>query len=360
MTIVDSIIAPGAPAHLIFDVRVKDIIRLYRRKSIDVTEEFQGLDRIGLYRCSKSGVKFFHPVIVGSQSFYEAIRLHERYYDLDKYEFRYASALIGPGERVLDVGCGVGNFAEAVPGATYTGLELSQSAVAEARRRRLTVYDETVEAHSRRLSGQYDVVVSFQVLEHTPQPSAFLAGCRQALRDGGLLVVSVPNDDGFEGVCVNDVLNMPPHHLSRWSEKALVGLLAEAGFVNATVHYEPLQPYHRLWFSRQFFLRALYRRLLGRAPRPVERGPLFTLLYALSQVLALLFAPALETDRKIAFGHTIIVSAKAGVVRARSGRQADDGQPMRRTAHKSADGAAGTPVGTTTDTSVGTADAGWP
>lgn len=331
MASVESIIAPGAPAHLIFDVRVKDIIRLYRRKSIDVSREFEGVERIGLYRCSKSGVKFFHPLVAGGQDFYEAIRLHERYYDREKYEFRYASALIEAGDRVLDVGCGVGNFAEAVPEADYTGLELSESAIAEARTNLLTVHNETIEWHSRRLPGHYDVVVSFQVLEHTTRPVDFLAGCRRALRPGGLLVVSVPNDDGFEGVCVNDVLNMPPHHLSRWSEQALVGLLKETGFVNAAIHYEPLQPYHRLWFSRQFFLRALYRRLLRRAPRPVEQGPLFTLLYAVSHILGLLFAPALETDRKIAFGHTIIVSAKAGPLPKRSGQHPTGAAEKERT-----------------------------
>ncbi len=99
------------------------------------------------------------------------------------------------GSRVLDVGAGIGTFLANArdDGWSVSGTEVSRSAIAIARER----YGiEIVEGQlgDAALSGPFDLVSMWHVLEHLPSPSLGLRQCRALLRTGGLLVVAVPND----------------------------------------------------------------------------------------------------------------------------------------------------------------------
>lgn len=67
-----------------------------------------------------------------------------------------------------------------------------------------------------------DVVVALQVLEHLHCADAFLAGCRAALRDGGILVLSTPNRETFPA-------GRNPSHVHEYDSRELRRLL-EARF----------------------------------------------------------------------------------------------------------------------------------
>ncbi|WP_236035813.1 class I SAM-dependent methyltransferase [Helicobacter turcicus] len=69
--------------------------------------------------------------------------------------------------------------------------------------------------------GQFDRVCSFQVLEHVSNPYSFLNAQIKCLKKGGLLFVAVPSEEGFMRYVSNEILNCPPHHVSRYTDKAL-------------------------------------------------------------------------------------------------------------------------------------------
>ncbi|CAF3006400.1 unnamed protein product, partial [Rotaria sp. Silwood2] len=89
------------------------------------------------------------------------------------------------GKRVLEIGCGIGtdaiNFVRA--GAIYTGLELSKVSL-DVTKKRFAVYnlqpEALLEGNAEELdkifpimndtSKQFDLIYSFGVLHHTPQP----------------------------------------------------------------------------------------------------------------------------------------------------------------------------------------------
>lgn len=106
------------------------------------------------------------------------------------------------GKRVLEIGCGIGtdtiNFAR--HGAKVTAVDLSEKSLEIARRRAevfgLTDQIQFVLADSERLSealpvGEYDLVYSFGVLHHTPDPDRALAESRRYLKPGGALKLMV-------------------------------------------------------------------------------------------------------------------------------------------------------------------------
>jgi 2-polyprenyl-3-methyl-5-hydroxy-6-metoxy-1,4-benzoquinol methylase len=101
-----------------------------------------------------------------------------------------------PLGRVLDVGCGEGGAAAPLraAGADWiSGIELHPAAAERAR----TVYDEVVtgraEDSTDRLSGPFDTILAYDVLEHLAEPRVVLDGLRAVATAGARLHVSVPN-----------------------------------------------------------------------------------------------------------------------------------------------------------------------
>ena len=106
------------------------------------------------------------------------------------------------GRRILDVACGVGYGSALMSrwGADHvTGLDLSASAIADAERLFASERTRFVCAEGERLSrffeaGEFDLVVSFETIEHVADPQSFLGEVRKVLKPGGVIVMSCPND----------------------------------------------------------------------------------------------------------------------------------------------------------------------
>jgi len=61
----------------------------------------------------------------------------------------------------------------------------------------------------------------------------------------------VPNDDGFLGTTRNYSLNMPPHHVSKWTKQALTTLAEIHGLELRALIEEPIRAFHREHFRAQ-------------------------------------------------------------------------------------------------------------
>jgi SAM-dependent methyltransferase len=98
------------------------------------------------------------------------------------------------GDRVLDVGCGVGQVVRRLRDGGYAahGVEVSEPNVAKARQFGLDcqMYDGRQLPFPDRHFGS---VGALNVLEHVEQPEAFLTELVRVTRPGGRLVVSSPN-----------------------------------------------------------------------------------------------------------------------------------------------------------------------
>jgi len=200
-----------------------DIIQLYKvQLGIDVSSFFSGNDTFFLYQCNETGYRFYHPQgMEGDGDFYGTLQqsLADDYYHEWKFENQLALDVINPGEKVLDIGCGIGNFLiRAKDKATATGLELNEKAIEVARHRGLNVLNEMIETHALSYAEHYDVVCLFQVLEHIYDVKPFVENALKVLKPGGKLVIGVPNNEpyflGYDKYCT---LNLPPHHMGLWN-----------------------------------------------------------------------------------------------------------------------------------------------
>jgi len=108
---------------------------------------------------------------------------------------RRTSAVRTRAGRVLDVGCGRGNFlrfvAAAHPGLERCGIELDPLRAAEARAADPQARIETGDAAAAlaALPGTFDVITLWDVFEHLADPGAVLGALAARLAPGGLLFV---------------------------------------------------------------------------------------------------------------------------------------------------------------------------
>jgi len=298
---------------LVDSVATTELALLYRRHGIDTAPWFDGVPAIARFRCAVCDLRFFSPACAGGDRFYEQLQRFDWYYQDAKPEYHYARQYIHDTQRVLEVGCGKGAFRAFLPESVdYTGLEFNDDAVDKATIAGLNVRKEPVEAHATRHPAGYDIVCSFQVLEHVPHPATFLDACVAALADGGLLIIAVPAEDSFLSVAVNAPLNMPPHHALRWTDRALASMAARRGLSPVALWHEPVADFHRAWQAHTLAHRYLVEKGLG-STRLIDtrlRYRALTRLIRNRKVRGHFAQKALDMHPVLGHGHTVVLVAK--------------------------------------------------
>jgi 2-polyprenyl-6-hydroxyphenyl methylase / 3-demethylubiquinone-9 3-methyltransferase len=162
------------------------------------------------------------------------------------------------GLRVLDIGCGGGLVAEPLArlGATVTAIDPAPENIGAARRHAepqgLMIDYRACLAEELVASGEtFDCVVCLEVIEHVPDPAAFVAMVAKTVRPGGLLVMSTINRTlkayALAIVGAEYVLGWLPRGTHQWDRfvttDEMRGHLRNAGLVDpsfAGIAYNPL------------------------------------------------------------------------------------------------------------------------
>jgi len=159
------------------------------------------------------------------------------------------------GGKLLDIGCGTGEFLAMAQDAGYsvTGIDFSQMTIEIARSQfgLKELYPCTVEELvSQKPNEKYDVIVFFELLEHVDDVPGFMSSVKRLLAPGGFIALSVPNRDRWRvnpvGLSVRE-WDYPPNHFTCWSIPALVNLFTRHGFSVLSVKVEPLKALDRDW-----------------------------------------------------------------------------------------------------------------
>jgi 2-polyprenyl-3-methyl-5-hydroxy-6-metoxy-1,4-benzoquinol methylase len=108
-----------------------------------------------------------------------------------------AGGRLGPGKRVLEIGCGTGMFTAtfAESGARILAVDISPDLIARARRRglpaeRVTFLNRPFEECA--INGPFDAIIGSSVLHHLDVPSA-LRKIHDLLEPGGVISFAEPN-----------------------------------------------------------------------------------------------------------------------------------------------------------------------
>jgi 2-polyprenyl-3-methyl-5-hydroxy-6-metoxy-1,4-benzoquinol methylase len=145
---------------------------------------------------------------------------------------------------ILDIGCSSGGFLSTMMSDSWKlcGIEMEPSMAERARRTTgaEVFIGDAIEAPFAPES--FDVVTTFDVLEHMYDPNTFLAKVRQWLKPGGIYCTRVPNIDCWESRMLGSFwygLELP-RHLFHFSPRALRSVMAALGFEEVQVQTSPV------------------------------------------------------------------------------------------------------------------------
>jgi hypothetical protein len=82
------------------------------------------------------------------------------------------------------------------------------------------------------------VITAFEVLEHLPNPMAFLVSIHERF-PGSILMLSVPSPKRWIPFGARGPGDYPPNHLTRWTAQALQIALRRAGYMSVNLFFPP-------------------------------------------------------------------------------------------------------------------------
>ena len=163
-------------------------------------------------------------IIDDQQTTPEAL-LHDRHY----MAYQVALERVAAGCRMLEIGHGPGYGLDLLAAKVdIVGLDIDPSIVEFARKkypnRRFEIYDGSRIPFD---DGHFDAACMFQVIEHVPDDLAMLTEVRRVLKDGGILILTTPNQ----------VLRVPygerpwnEEHVREYYPEELAAVMTKAGF----------------------------------------------------------------------------------------------------------------------------------
>lgn len=145
---------------------------------------------------------------------------------LDKFE-KYRN-----NNNILDIGCGIGYFLEEAKkrGWNVYGTEYTDEAISICEKKGIQLNKGKLNPENYKI--KFDVITSFEVIEHINNPVEELNNIKSILRDEGLFYLTTPNFNAINRFYLKEKWNVIvyPEHLTYYTKSTLKKLIQKQGF----------------------------------------------------------------------------------------------------------------------------------
>lgn len=201
-------------------------------------EPIEGYERHYLVKCKNCDFVFIRriPTLQELNDYYEhyasahylspitVMRYHKLLDEFEKYR---------KTGKILDVGCGIGLFLNIAKerGWEVYGTEFSADAIKICKEKGITMHGGILDSDNYE-EEMFDVITSFEVIEHINNPLEETAHIQKILRKGGLFYCTTPNFNSLMRYYLKADYNVIeyPEHLSYYTSKTLTFLMNKFGF----------------------------------------------------------------------------------------------------------------------------------
>jgi len=227
---------------------------------------------LGLVQCSRCGLVFVSPrpdpnelyALYGETYFHndESGTVGYTNYLRDEANIRKTFAgrlahlerFVKPG-KLLDVGCAAGFFLDEAQGRGWAvqGLDVSSFAAHYAAERFGFDVRQGSFTDLDYPAGDYDLVTLWDVIEHVPDPKAYLQRAAALLRSGGVLALATPDVDSLPARLTGKRwvgYKLSEEHVYYFSARTLSRMLDEVGFEVVNVRHVGKYVTLRLFLDR--------------------------------------------------------------------------------------------------------------
>lgn len=139
-----------------------------------------------------------------------------------KYKLNLINSLEITDNKILDIGCGTGDFLASCKNNNYKvyGVEPSEKANKIASKK---IGEDLFKNLNDIREAQFDVITLWHVLEHVPNLEDYITKIKSLLKSGGFLIIAVPNFKSFDANYYKQYWAAfdVPRHLWHFSKKAI-------------------------------------------------------------------------------------------------------------------------------------------
>jgi ubiquinone/menaquinone biosynthesis C-methylase UbiE len=165
-------------------------------------------------------------------------------------QFLARAALLKPGDRILEIGCGIGTVVHELvqQGYDVQGTDISRVAIEYGRNKYGDIRLDVQPAEQLPFEdGSFDVVLSFDLFEHIARIERHVAEVQRVLRAGGCYLFQTPNkwSNAVFETLAHKSLAWRRAHPSLHTPGQLKRRLAKAGFDVQFVKMDPMNEYMR-------------------------------------------------------------------------------------------------------------------
>jgi 2-polyprenyl-3-methyl-5-hydroxy-6-metoxy-1,4-benzoquinol methylase len=235
-----------------------------RKPFLTVDNRFDTSQKFQLVQCQQCGLVYLSPrpgqksisryyqdsgyqphqreALSFSGKVYQAVRIWN-----NRYKRRLIEKYRQKG-KILDYGCGTGEFLLEMKNSGWEthGLEPSATAAAVAGNYQLSIITDLYS-----FPGKADVITLWHVLEHVHDARRLLADLKNILQPTGLLCIALPNRHSLDAALFKQywVAYDAPRHLYHFTPADMEKLLQSTGFKIFSMRSLPFDPWYNSFMS---------------------------------------------------------------------------------------------------------------